>query len=107
MKSLSGLAFVVCTHITKEHKPILFASRQIPLDIMDSGWEFTCGGHGHADQELKIVSIETISQLDPSCLSLLSVCTEIPAAFIRKSVDDQWTTDEETLDRIKRGMCKY
>ena len=79
---------MVCTHVSLEKKAILFAARDEQLEPEDSGWQFSCGCHGHSDDQLKVWLLSEIVDLDSSVRSFLDA--EVGAAFQRDSMQQSW-----------------
>jgi hypothetical protein len=61
-----GLFSIACVHVVKEEAPTLSIARVEPGHPQDTGWSFTCGQDGHADEELMVVLIRTVLREDAS-----------------------------------------
>ena len=60
-------AVIVCIHVAKELKPLMFAARTEPVDSVDSGWQFHCGVEDHHDaQSGRVWSVKDVLRRDPT-----------------------------------------
>jgi hypothetical protein len=66
MRDASGAA-VVCSHVASMGLPIVRATRDEPLEAVDSGWQFLCDrSHADSDAEAQIWSVAEVLALEPS-----------------------------------------
>ena len=79
---------MICTHVSREKKAILFAAHDEQLEPEDSGWQFSCGRHGHSDDQLKVWLLSEVVDLDPTVRSVLDA--EVGTAFQRDSMRQPW-----------------
>ena len=79
---------IICTHISDGKLPILRASRDEPLEPLDSGWQFTCGVSDHDAEDAALWLVEEVVQLDPSIRAIIDSAPGI--AFERASLGAAW-----------------
>jgi hypothetical protein len=70
------------------------ATRGIPLQPEDSGWQFLCGTFGHETSDAALWLLEEVAQLDPSVLPILDA--EPESSFRRSSINDSWRSGAHT-----------
>jgi hypothetical protein len=70
-------------------KPILFVSHNY-----DSSWEFTCGANEHSDEEIKLISLEEVSNIDNSINDLANM----PEGFCaeRENIGLKWVGKQKS-----------
>ncbi len=84
----SGAA-VVCSHVAEEGKPILLATRDAPVDPVDSGWQFLCGAAEEDTERARVWSIRSVLKEDPS---LLPFVEKPPGTMLRRrSTNSPWS----------------
>src|SRR6266567_4011515 len=84
----SGSA-IICSHIVKDHYPILLAIRDVPIEKDDSGWQFLCNsGKREEEDGAQIYSIKEILDLEPTLKELIS--SEPGTVWIRESIKSPW-----------------
>jgi len=72
-----------CNHILDEKKPILYVSHDSEGD-----WQFLCGESGHKEENAKIISLKSATELDQSLNDLFEMPKGVGAE--RKAKDDKW-----------------
>lgn len=55
-------ACFMCDHVMTRQRPILYAAHF----ASDFYWQFSCGQNGHADEDIKIISLKEATQIDSS-----------------------------------------
>lgn len=77
-------ACFVCDHIMNKKRPVLFVSH----DKEDSSWQFLCGETDHNDDNIKIISLNEMTEIDDSVNDLY----EMPIGFgaERSQIDEPW-----------------
>jgi hypothetical protein len=91
-------AAIICEHISYPERPILHATRDIPDEPADSGWQFLCGIENHEHAQGAVWALHEVAELDPSVRSILDA--EPEASFERSTVQTPWrpvayTNDDE------------
>jgi hypothetical protein len=79
---------IICEHIAYSERPILRATRDLPLQPEDSGWQFLCGAEGHQDSDAAVWLLEEVAALDLSLLPILDA--EPGVSFDRSAIDQPW-----------------
>jgi len=82
-KEAEKTACIVCSHVLKKERPILYASHDAEGD-----WQFLCGDDGHTEEDAKIISLKEITQIDPSVNDLFEMPIAVGAE--RKTVENKW-----------------
>ncbi len=84
-------AAIVCVHVAHEHLPILRATRDEPLEEVDSGWQFLCGtARDTGDPSTgKVWAVYEVLELEPSLRPFI----EYPAGTVltREYANGGWT----------------
>lgn len=83
-----NVATITCCHILKDGAPILHVSH----DEDDGMWQFLCG-QDHETSEARVVSLESIFEIDSSVGKLAGM----PCGCVadRKSITDDWVITYE------------
>jgi len=78
----------ICVHAGRQNQPILYVSRQVPIEPQDSGWCFGCGQAGHLDNDWLLVRADRYFEEDQSLAQLW----EMPAghAAERLRPGEEW-----------------
>jgi hypothetical protein len=86
----------ICVHAGRQGQPILHVSREAPVDPQDSGWCFSCGQAGHADEDWLLVRADRYFTADPSLAPLL----EMPEGHCadRQQPGREWEIEELPRD---------
>lgn len=72
MKGIERSAAIVCEHIASRKHPILYGSRDEPLEAEDSGWQFVCNsGLDEDDGRAQVWSVGTVVAAEPSLADLV------------------------------------
>ncbi|HWY41115.1 MAG TPA: DUF2185 domain-containing protein [Chthoniobacterales bacterium] len=88
-EKLKRSAAILCKHISYPDRPILRATRELPVEPEDSGWQFLCGVERHDDASSEAVwALEEVAALDTTLRSLLD--SEPRMSFERSTVDTPW-----------------
>jgi len=90
-----GIKCVVSKRISKVGKPILYMTRDNPVEQTDSGWTFLSGEELDFDEQFmenganfQMYELNTVANVDPSVVPLLNT---IPgAAFERDTSASPW-----------------
>ena len=82
-KESETTACLVCDHVLSKTRPILYASHDGEGD-----WQFLCGQEDHTEENAKIISLEHVTELDPSVNDLYEMPRQVGAE--RKSAKDKW-----------------
>ena len=82
-------ACIVCKHILRKEKPILFASH----DEEDGMWQFMCGCEHAFPEDACIIGLAEALELD----STISSIANIPCGYMaeRESATSDWTIIKE------------
>ena len=87
----SNLGVIVCNHIFRDERPILYVSRP------EGEWQFMCGEGDHTASDGHLVGVGHLTDRDPSLNELIDLQPDYEAD--RKSIDDPWVISEcEELD---------
>jgi hypothetical protein len=81
-------AAIVCKHISYPERPILRATRDVPVDPADSGWQFLCGVADHRNIRGAIWALEEAACLDASLREILDAEPEV--SFKRSTLGGSW-----------------
>lgn len=97
-EDLKRSAAMICKHISYPEHPILRATRDVPLEPADSGWQFLCGVESHEKSQAAVWALEEVARLDSSLRSILDAETGV--SFERSAADTPWhavpyTNDDE------------
>jgi hypothetical protein len=85
----SSGAAIVCKHVASRGFPILQAERSLPLDDVDSGWQFLCNsGLEEKIEEAKVWSINEVLENEPSLREWLALPPG--TGVIRKDQHTPW-----------------
>jgi hypothetical protein len=87
-EDLKGSAAILCEHISYPDRPILRATRDVPVEPEDSGWQFLCGVENHDKSNGVVWLLEELAGLDSSLRSILD--SEPEASFERSTADGAW-----------------
>jgi hypothetical protein len=80
------LGVIVCPHIFKEERPILYVCRA------DGDWQFLCGDGDHSDSNAHLVGVGHLTDRDPTLNELVDLQPDYEAE--RGSVNDPWVISE-------------
>lgn len=82
-------ACIVCRHVLRGEKPILFASH----DDEDGMWQFMCGGEHAFPDDASVIGLAEALELDPT----ISPIANIPCGYMaeRESITSDWTVFKE------------
>jgi len=83
-------AAIVCDHVALFDEPILRAVRDEPLEEVDSGWQFLCGGDSHSTNA-KIWAVHEVLSREPT----LAPFIDLPpgTSLWRESAQDEWNVE--------------
>jgi hypothetical protein len=86
------LAAIVCGHNATLRSPILFAQRDDPQALDDSGWQMSCGiAAEEATEDARVWALNEVAEYEPSLREFLR---EPPGTRLtRKSRADGWKVD--------------
>ncbi len=87
-EDLKRSAAIICKHISYPERPILRATRDLPLEPEDSGWQFLCGVENHTDRRGQVWALQEVAALDPALSNILDA--EPKVSFERSTVDMPW-----------------
>lgn len=87
-EDLKQSAAILCEHVSYPEHPILRATRDVPLESEDSGWQFLCGIADHADSHGLVVALKEVAAMDSSLLKILNADPEV--SFERSTADTPW-----------------
>jgi len=88
-EDLKQSAAIVCFHVSYPERPILRATRDRPLELEDSGWQFLCGVEHHGDASRgKVLALEEVPALDATLRIILDA--EPKVSFERSTVSTAW-----------------
>jgi hypothetical protein len=83
-KETRTTACIVCSHVMYRERPILYAS-----NVMDDGyWQFLCGFDEHSEEDLKIISLEEATIIDPSINDVYAM--PVGTSIERHAVGEKW-----------------
>jgi hypothetical protein len=83
-KEPKNTACFTCDHVLNNGKPILYVSHD-----QEGDWQFLCGQNNHTEVNAKIISLEEVTELDPSVNDLFEMPMGVGAE--RDSKKDKWT----------------
>lgn len=92
----SGMFAFICVHVARRGEPILYVSREVPVDDRDTGWCFACGRSEHEDQDWLMVLAERYFKADPSLNELLGMPEGYQAERFR--AEEEWEVEPLALD---------
>src|SRR5437773_9099216 len=78
----------ICEHISYPERPILHATRDVPVEPEDSRWQFLCGVENHENGRAAVWALEEVAKLDSSLRSILDAEPEV--SFERSTADTPW-----------------
>ena len=84
----SDLGVVVCPHVFREERPILYVFRS------EKRWQFLCGDVDHSGSNGHLVGVGHLTDRDPSLNELADL--EIGCGAERKGLDDEWVYAHES-----------
>jgi|SRR5579862_5587820 len=87
-----GLAAIVSGSVAEKRSPILFACKDEPARVGDSGWQFW--GHPDVDNgsDPKVWRLDEVLELEPTLAIFIH---SLPGIFLqRKNVSAQWEISE-------------
>jgi hypothetical protein len=68
----SSAAAIVCPHVARDGRPILYAERSEPVNAEDSGWQFLCNSVRSEDpSQAQVWSLDEVLVLEPSLRSVI------------------------------------
>ena len=76
-------ACFTCDHVMNRDLPILMVAHNT-----DGCWEFMCGGLGHSEANIKIISLLQATEIDPSVNDLYEMPIGVGAE--RETIKDKW-----------------
>ncbi len=89
---------IICRHISYPHHPILRATRDAPLIVEDSGWQFLCGDSIHNESDGAIWLLEEIAAIDASLQEILEADPGV--SFERSTLNGVWISTSYTNDTV-------
>jgi hypothetical protein len=98
-----------CKHVLRQNAPLLSVGRSIPIDSDDSGWFAHCGAQSHDNQDIMIVSAETLAN---RCNVSDIPSLKVGAWCWRHSPSEEWTVGTRGLAahailQIHRGLAVH
>jgi hypothetical protein len=67
-------AAIVCSHVAREARPILYAERGEPLQEVDSGWQFLCNGNvEETPDDAEVWGIDEILEREPTLIPYINM----------------------------------
>jgi hypothetical protein len=85
---LKQSAAIICEQISYPERPILHATRDMPEEPEDSGWQFLCGVENHAHSDAVVWALHEVVDLDPSIRSILDA--ERQSSFECSTTSTPW-----------------
>jgi len=79
---------VICKHVSYPERPILRATRHVPLEWQDSAWQFLCGVEAHDTNDGIVWSLEEVAALDHTLVEILEAKPKV--SFERLTVSTAW-----------------
>lgn len=77
-------ACFVCDHVMNRQRPILWVCH----DQEDGAWQFLCGDAVHTDENIRLISLQEATEIDPSINDLSELPPGVGAE--RNSAKDAW-----------------
>src|SRR5260221_4225459 len=98
-------AAIVCGHVAAKSLPVLYASRDEPLEEADSGWQFTCNKHEEDLSEAKVCAIYEVVEIEPSLAPLI----DLPSGtkVIRDAPDSPWKVWVPPTESCYKSFRRY
>jgi hypothetical protein len=84
----SGAA-IVCRHVAKLGKPILFSARDEPTTPEDSGWQFLCNSGATEDETAaEVWAVSEVVDHEPTLAEFVE--SPVGTQLIRDNPDSPW-----------------
>jgi hypothetical protein len=95
---LDGCGVIVCSHSATKQLPIIAAVRDEPIDALDTGWQFTCGGD-HEHDAPQLWRLDELLQIEPAFRPLVNAPPG--TIFTKDSADGGWRLWKESGEKSR------